>query len=839
MLIMKSLFARSLLITSLIAATALGCAKEEAPTEVPPDLLPSGKADDFSDARSYEVLFNAPHCDVCENPDKDYLLANSKIMDRAIELIDGAQTSIDVAQFTFSRDKIEAALLRAHERGVDVRLAMNSQQEQGDNPSTRLRNAGVPVRFIKGKDVGDWAGLQHAKFMLVDDETTLMGSNNWSSTGVSINEENTIVVASSAEDPMIQAFDCYFEMMYEGALQAGPDCSTEDEVYFTPSTRAWVQLREHMRTAETSIDVLMHHLVFDDAVKELAKAAERGVRVRVLVNAADRAETEGSRWDQLRAAGGQIRYKQTNGDMYQLMHHKLGIFDSTVLFNGSGNWSGSAFFNNWEFYVRFTDPVVVNPFNDLFGRLWGWSLTADSLDAGRTAREQDIEQRTIYFGNLHAHMETADGDQLLDDGNMQRLDGEELVDVSSEANGAPARYAFEYARDAGGLDFMALSPHVVDDRPDDPPDIASMSRDGYANLLDTARDVTDESGGTFLALPAFEWSTNSTGGHVNVFGSEEIAKVERGDFRTLYEGFLPVRREAGDPAYLMLNHPRTFRHYDALNGSWDQIFGVNLSEIPRAGERDDKFNDFGLDDFAPVSDVLGSWIAGEAMPDEAIVRETVQNIAEITRDHHRLMEVTISRGTSIRGDEPQNPSLTVDDETGEVERFTKIHSDFDYYLLNDWRLAPAASHDNHYANWGTGHTSRTAVLATDLSEAALYEAIGERAVYASEDENLELRLYANDLVRAGGTVVTLDGTVTLQLHLKDPDYSGSYDVKVWGGTVGGESVEIVDELAVANDNWTDITVEIAELGVHFFYVEVLETEPNRMAWSAPIWVDRR
>lgn len=803
------------------------------------DPIPRGKADSFVDSRRYEVLLTEPHCDVCTGADKSYLLSESRIMSRVIELIDSAESSIEVAQFTFSRAQIEDALLRAHDRGVTVRLAMNKGQEQGDNPSTRLKAAGIDVQFVEGKDVGSFSGLQHAKYMIVDDQHVVMGSNNWSSTGVSINEENTLVLKTSAEDPLLGAFECYFEHMHRKDLLMGANCST-DEVRFTPSGYAWAMVRDEIRAAESSIDVLMHHLVFDDAVKELAKAAENGRRVRVIVNAEDRDETEGTRWDRLRAAGGQVRYKQTNPELYQFMHNKLGIFDGKVLVNGSGNWSGSAFFNNWEFYVRIEDSAVLNPFNDLYARLWSWSLTAESLDAGLTAREQDAAETKPYFGNLHAHHESFAGEKMLDDGKLEREVDGELLEVDDEAGGDPVRHAFEYARDVGDLDFMALSPHVVDDRPDDPPDIASMTLDEYQRMSEIARAISDESSGEFVAFPSFEWSTNSTGNHVNVFGAAEISKVERGDFATFYEGYLPVRREEGDPAWMMLNHPRTFRHYEeSLGGSWDQIFGVNLQEIPNNSDRNKKFNDFGLDDFSPLADVRQSWIDGNAIPDETVVRETVQNIARATAAHHRLMEVTVNRGSEFKTEIAQNPSMTEDSETGEVSRFVKVHSDWDYYLLNDWRLAPVASHDNHYANWGTAHTSRTVIFAPQLTERALLDAIGERAVYASEDENLEVRLYAADRVRAGGELRTLDETASLQLVVRDPDYEGPFAITIWGGMVGGDEVTALQDLGeVSAGEWHRVDVALDEPGTHFFYVEVHETTPDRKAWTAPVWIER-
>src|SRR5690606_30067880 len=125
-------------------------------------------------------------------------------------------------------------------------------------------------------------------------------------------------------------------------------------------------------------------------------------------------------------------------------------------------------------------------------------------------------------------------------------------------------------------------------------------------------------------------------------------------------------------------------------------------------------------------------------------------------------------------EQPVNPSLGADPETGEITRFTRVHSDWDHYLLAGFELAPTAPHDNHLANWGTGHTSRTAIVAPALSENDLLDAIEQRAVYASEDENLELRVYAGGRVPMGSRLATTDASVPVTITLGDPDYAGAY-----------------------------------------------------------------
>jgi phosphatidylserine/phosphatidylglycerophosphate/cardiolipin synthase-like enzyme len=799
-----------------------------------------GKGDGWASERTIDTVFNEPYCDVCSADDKAFLVSRSPMVARIVQLIDGAQESVDIANYTFSVKTIEDAILRAKDRGVTIRVAMDKGQESAETVASHLSAAGVDVRFVAGSGPAIMPGLQHAKFMIVDKVTLLTGSNNWSSTGTSINEESAIVIKSVEADPLIAGFTCHYTAIWNNKPGDAGACSN-DEVAFAPSSKPIAMIKREIGRAQKTIDVLMHHFVFDDLVTELAKAAERGVRVRVIVNVADRAEVSGAKWDRLLAAGGQLRFKQDNDGIYQLMHHKLAVIDDRVVVNGSGNWSGSAFFKNFENYVRYRDPRISRPYKALYDRLWQWSLSAASLDAGKTAAQQHTDETKIFFGNLHAHFAANAEGAALDDGKPMRTDASGAmvpVDEGMTPSDA-ARYAWEYARDEGGMDFLALSPHTCDDAPVDAGDAANMIPEQYKDLIDVAHDVTRSSSGTFVAIPAMEWSTNSAGNHVNIFGSSELSKLERGRFDRLYNDFLPGREEDGDMPLVQFNHPRTFRQQTvSLDGNWDQIFDVNLRDISSAADRSKKFNDYGLDDFPPMSTELPSWIAGEKLPDRAVVAQTLSNVELASRPYVRLFEVLVGKGTSITGENHENSSLSVNSETGEVERYTRVHSDWDYYLLNGFMTAPTAPHDNHYANWGTGHSTRTGIVATQLSEGALLDAIDQREVYASEDEELQLRMYADHRVPMGSSFITHAESTTLDVFLDDADYTGSFDVVVYGGEVGGDAVSEVTRTTITGGTWQQITVPVTAMGKQFFYLEVKEPSPDRMAWSAPIWVDR-
>ena len=128
-------------------------------------------------------------------------------------------------------------------------------------------------------------------------------------------------------------------------------------------------------------------------------------------------------------------------------------------------------------------------------------------------------------------------------------------------------------------------------------------------------------------------------------------------------------------------------------------------------------------------------------------------------------------------------------------------------------------------------------VAESLGGDALLDALRRRAVYASEDEDLALRLYADDRIPMGGAMRTRSGSVKLSLQVSDPGATG-HDVRVFLGQVGGASVDVAATVRTTPDAWHEIEVPLDAPGTWFLYLEVHEPRADRMAWSAPIWVER-
>ncbi|MCS7095077.1 MAG: phospholipase D family protein [Thaumarchaeota archaeon] len=109
-----------------------------------------------------------------------------------VDSIDRANSSVLVAIFSFTRDDIANALVRAHNRGIDVRVIIERTRiNESGSEYLRLKNNGVNVRLDGNPD------LMHHKFIVIDGQIVITGSYNFSGAAEDRNDENLIVIVSA------------------------------------------------------------------------------------------------------------------------------------------------------------------------------------------------------------------------------------------------------------------------------------------------------------------------------------------------------------------------------------------------------------------------------------------------------------------------------------------------------------------------------------------------------------------------------------------------------------------------------------------------------------------
>ncbi len=105
-------------------------------------------------------------------------------LNKLFETINNAKNRISVCVYTFTHEELANSLVKAIERGVNVRVYMDRGMAKGtsEKMTSFLKSHNIPVRTHLG------SGLLHHKCALIDN-TFVFGSANWTKAAFSKNEE--------------------------------------------------------------------------------------------------------------------------------------------------------------------------------------------------------------------------------------------------------------------------------------------------------------------------------------------------------------------------------------------------------------------------------------------------------------------------------------------------------------------------------------------------------------------------------------------------------------------------------------------------------------------------
>jgi len=269
-------------------------------------------------------------------------------------LIDESQVSVDVAAFDFELAKVADALVRAQQRGVQVRLVTDSDYEEALGPAT-LRAAGVP--FV----TDDRDAFMHNKFVVIDGHQVWTGSWNLTENGTYRHNNNVLVIQSTK---MAKNFTAEFEEMFEdGAFgPTSPDSipypyldlnGIQIETIFESEGNARERIIDLIKDADNSILFMSFVLTDNDITKAIIARHRAGVRVAGVIESGNIGDA-GSDLEALRQAGVDVL---ADGNPY-LLHHKVIILDGSIVITGSYNFSASAAENNDENVLILHSPEV-------------------------------------------------------------------------------------------------------------------------------------------------------------------------------------------------------------------------------------------------------------------------------------------------------------------------------------------------------------------------------------------------------------------------------------------------------------------------------------------------
>lgn len=345
----------------------------------------AGAVNGMTNAQAKAANEASTHADP-NNPDK-----------KLVALIDSVAPggTLDGAFFSIGVENVTAALVRAAQRGVKVRLVTETEYYYlSDNVTKRpmiqkLEAAGITVLDDKR------SGLMHDKFLVVNGGTVWTGSYNVTEGGT-YHENNNAMQIDSPE--LARVYTHEFEKMYVHG-NFGPDTPTngnaaddhpiirrvklgnaEVDAHFSPFLSAQRGAKgailDEIAKAQKSIQFMAFSFHDDDIANAMMAKAGQGVKVEGV-------------FEKSQAAMRTSEYKRMNPQeaaMYgnldvridtnpALMHHKVIIVDDSTLIMGSFNFSESAQDKNDENMLVFRNaPDLVAKYKEEFRRIQAVSI---------------------------------------------------------------------------------------------------------------------------------------------------------------------------------------------------------------------------------------------------------------------------------------------------------------------------------------------------------------------------------------------------------------------------------------------------------------------------------
>lgn len=266
-----------------------------------------------------------------------------------------------------------------------------------------------------------------------------------------------------------------------------------------------------------------------------------------------------------------------------------------------------------------------------------------------------------YYGNFHSHSEYSDGE------------------------GLPSN-DYSFGDTANCMDFLGISEHNHID--------AGMALSNWSLGKAQAAAATTPN---FLAMYGMEWGVISGGGHVIVYGVDQLVGWDPGEYdiyvpKSTYTGsnglFSVINSFSNNNAFATLAHPNN-SDYNGIMSSYD-----------------------------PVAD-------------EAVVGSAVEN----------------------------GPSTSMDVTYSDPPASMYYLSYYRNMLAKGYHLGPTIDHDNHNVTHGHTATSRTVVLSPSLTEKEILSSMRKMRFYATEDCSAVVNFKIND--QPLGTIMTASGSPTI------------------------------------------------------------------------------
>lgn len=385
---------------ALDAAAAGRLAFDGAPLAGPE---PSGPASRVPSARGETLAFNGQSLPTRMYSDQTQISAH------LIRAIDATKTTLDIAIYELAIREVHAALKRAKDRGVRVRIVMDQShvfpEKQGQSRSPEVQaliDDGFDMKMLRG---GDLHGIMHNKFAVFDGKLLETGSYNWGRAADVQHYENALFLNEPAR---IASYQGYWGWMWAQARPIdlknppaavvlgedghGPDLAPAPQDGVKPVEFNGVSLPAESFTPQGTADIiasaidaarseiLLANFSFTNftLIDALKRAKDRGLKIRIVF---DRYQYKFLKeMAEMRDLGFDVRLSDGKGPGRGVMHNKFVVLDGKLVETGSFNWTMNGERNNYENAAFLDAPDDAAGYRAYFERIWGRARPATDAD---------------------------------------------------------------------------------------------------------------------------------------------------------------------------------------------------------------------------------------------------------------------------------------------------------------------------------------------------------------------------------------------------------------------------------------------------------------------------
>ena len=347
-----------------------------------------------------------------------------------VHMLQSAQRTIDVNLYEFTSPDLYSELVHALERNVTIRLFMEGSPIGGLDDREKyilsdIVSHGGFVRFL----VSDAANhvtaryqFDHAKYLIIDNETVVVESSNWAKTGVPKNPtygnrewgmilRNAEVAASFEHvfqddwDPhhgdsyLLQTMNLSIPLGFsldqitprgsytplfsaktiQGSFVAQP--------IFSPDSSEYAILQA-IQSAHTTIYIQQLYIYRDwgdsisPFVEQLAVKAQQGVTVKIILDYNPEYEQTTAILNEtksyLEAYGAEVKFLTPKQSSFETVHNKGMIIDNTTVLVSSINWNEQSVRENREAGVLLENKEAATYYASVFLSDWNRDAHAAS-----------------------------------------------------------------------------------------------------------------------------------------------------------------------------------------------------------------------------------------------------------------------------------------------------------------------------------------------------------------------------------------------------------------------------------------------------------------------------